>query len=380
MSNEIHPAQVELARVFSSVRLMGPPFSERLVRLMVHLFSPEEAAVARHLPFYRPRPLERIARGVRRPPEEITPLLEAMGARRVIYQSENGYSLLPLIPGMFEYMLMNGADSDWHREYARQLIDLFSTGYMREYNANPTHAVRNLPVAAAIEGQSLVADPDLVAEMIERHSSMGVLTVCQCRQSKRFVGQECKRARPEDGCLMFGRFAETIVQKGNGRLVEKSEMREIVAERREKKLVFMTGNVGAGNPNGICTCCDCCCHGLESINHYQGMGLVAEPRFKAAVDEAACDHCGKCARACNTYAHAVAENRHSYDPAKCIGCGLCVVNCKEHALRMEANPAYRPPAEGFGRLGLRLLPASLLSGLKVAVARRGAKPSRPRLD
>ena len=107
MSTEIsrsttHPEQKALARVFSSVRLLGPPMSDELQELVCHLFSPEEARIARHLPFYLPGPIRKIARRAGLSPREIAPFLEAMSQRRVIASSDRGYALLPLIPGMFE--------------------------------------------------------------------------------------------------------------------------------------------------------------------------------------------------------------------------------------------------------------------------------------
>ena len=118
------PSQVALAKVFSSVTLLGPPMDDKLVGLIRHLFSPEEAEIAQHLPSYYPRTqqsLKKLAAKVGRAPEEILLLLEAMSKRRTIFKTKKGYALLPLIPGMFERMLIGGADSDWHKEYARML-------------------------------------------------------------------------------------------------------------------------------------------------------------------------------------------------------------------------------------------------------------------
>ena len=56
------PMQIKLARIFSSVTLLGPPMNEKLVNLVAHLFTPEEAEIAIRLPFYLPRSLKRIAR------------------------------------------------------------------------------------------------------------------------------------------------------------------------------------------------------------------------------------------------------------------------------------------------------------------------------
>ncbi len=366
-----HSAQIDLAKVFSSVRLLGPPMGEKLVKLIAHLFSPAEAEVARHLPLYVPKPLEKIAKRARRPPEEIRPLLEAMRARRVIVGGRRGYSLIPLIPGMFEYMLMNGVDTEWHRTYARLLVDLISTRYFRRYNKRPIPLARNIPVERTVDGQSRVLDADLMSEMIERHDSFAVLNVCQCRQSHRFVGHECRRSSPEDGCLIFGHFADSAVADGNGRAVSKEEMRRIVADRQEKNLIFLTGNVSPASPNAICTCCDCCCHFIEMIQHQDGRMALAPPHFIARLDEGLCTQCGLCASACNVRAHTFEDKTHGYRAELCIGCGLCVEPCKPGAIAMVENPGYRPPARDLRRMALKSLPATILSTIQVKLSRFG---------
>ena len=128
-----HPAQIELARIFTSVRLFGPPMSDPLIELVCHLFTPVEAELAKNLPFYLPKSLEKIARRARRNPEEIKDLLDTMARRKVIFGSEKGYCLLPIMPGMFEYLLMDGSDSEWHKRYGQLITALFSTGYTRSY-------------------------------------------------------------------------------------------------------------------------------------------------------------------------------------------------------------------------------------------------------
>ncbi len=364
-----HPAHIALAKVFSSVTLLGPRMSEQLVRLVAHLFTPEEAEVVLHLPFYTPREINAIARKARRAPEEIKPLLDSASARRTIYSGPKGYSLLPIIPGMFEYMLMGGADSEWHREYARLLEEVIDTGYMKDYMSKPIPAVRNIPVESAVEGKSRVADADLVSEMIENHDDLAVLHVCQCRQITNFTGKRCKRSSPADGCLVFGSFAKAAVESGNGRSVSKAEMHNIVRERWKRNLVFLTANVSPSSPNAVCTCCDCCCHFLGAVHKYDGKALMAEPHYLVRVKEPLCNHCGGCTLACNTNAHSMIEKRHVFDPLKCIGCGLCVGRCKEGAIEMVENPRYEKPASGYHMLGLKLLGPVALSGLSAKIRR-----------
>jgi electron transport complex protein RnfB len=359
-----HPSQLELARVFTSVRLFGPPMSDALVELVCHLFSPEEAGIAKHLPFYLPKSVQTIARRARRHPNEIRDVLYAMARRRVIFSSKKGYSLLPLMPGMFEYLLMDGSDSPWHKRYGQLITSLFSTGYTRRYSTTDSPIIRNIPVQATIEHTSRVVDSDLVSEMIEAHDKLAVLNVCQCRQSHLFSGHECNRSGPEDGCLVFGSFAESTVEKDCGRFVSREEMHDIVLERWEKNLVFMSANVTPSSPNAICTCCDCCCHYMKAVSTFGGRVSLAPPHFLARVNETLCNNCGKCVKVCNTHAHTVSDKQHCYDAQKCIGCGLCVDTCAQHAVSLEENPLYKPPSRSWVHHGIRILPASILATIK----------------
>ncbi len=365
----IHPHQQMLAKIFTSVRLMGPPMSEKLLELVCHLFSPEEACIAIHLPFYLPKSLEKIARRARKSPDAIRQNLEVMAQRRVIYGSEEGYSLLPLIPGMFEYLLMDGRDSPWHRRYAQLINGLYATGYTSEYSTRPSPLIRNIPVETVIESTNRVVDSDLMSEMIEAHDKLAVLNVCQCRQSHIFSGHECKRSGATDGCLVFGSLAEVSVERRSGRFVSREEMRDIVQDRWEKNLVFMSANLVPASTNAICTCCDCCCHYIESVNRFGGRVSLAQPHFIAAVDESACNSCGRCAKVCNTYAHRVKDKQHVYDSAECIGCGLCVKACPKKAVSMRENSDYSPPSKSWLHFGLRIMPAGILSQIRVAMSR-----------
>lgn len=365
----IHSEHAELAKVFSSVWLFGPPVGEQLLELISHLFSPREAGLALHLPYYIPRSLSRIARRAKMPPGDAAALLDAMAERRVIYGSKRGYALLPLIPGMFEYLLMDGRDTPWHRRYARLINALYATGYTSRYGARPTPMIRNIPLQSAVEQKSRVVDADLMSRMIAAHEHMAVLNVCQCRQSQLFSGNHCRRASAGDGCLVFGSFALSVTEAGSGRRVGREEMHAIVRERWKKNLVFMAANLEPSNPNAVCTCCDCCCHYVESINHYGGRVSLARPRFLARLDEGLCTGCGLCVRVCNTNAHGLEGSSHVFYPEKCIGCGLCVEACRRQAIAMEENPLHDPPSKSWMSFGMRMLPAGVLSALKAMLGR-----------
>lgn len=364
----IDPSVFDLSRRFASIALVGPPLSDKLIRLVEHLFTPEESVVAIGLPNYVGKPVSVIAKKLKRAPSEIQPHLDSMAAKRIILRAvrDNAvtYALLPIVPGMFEMALMKGPDTVWHRKYAELFEDLYATGYVRDVANRSLPGVKSIPVEVSLPGESVVLPQDRFSELLSSHTDMAVITVCQCRHKNRLLDKECKRSKPEDGCLVFGSFANGIENDGAGRKVSREEMRDIAQERREKGLVFFTGNVKFSNPNAICTCCDCCCEFLRSINEFGAIGLVAAPHFISSVDNALCDNCGKCAKRCNTHAHTMQNKKHLYNPAKCIGCALCVDSCDEKAISMRENPAHKPPSENFLRLGLKLLPAATAAAIK----------------
>lgn len=361
---DAHPALLDLARAFSSVKIMGPPVSDRLLTLVSHLYSVEEAEVCRGLTHLYPRPVRTIARICNRDPREVLPLLEGMAQRRVIHETQDRYMLYPLIPGLFEYVFMTGRNSPWHVEYARLVNELFGTGYVAEYLTRDIGAIRNITVQQAIEHKNYIVDADLMSNMLDAHDRFAVLHHCPCRHSKKLLGRECKRASADEGCLVLGEFSAVTVSRGNGRAVGREEMREIVQQRWEKNLVFLTANVDPNVQNVICTCCDCCCHALETANHYSRK-FVAPSHCVPVVDDTVCNDCGRCVRVCNTYAHVIEERKHLLRTERCIGCGHCVRACPRNAIKLIENPAFKRPKTSYMQLLLNMFPPILLMGMEI---------------
>ncbi len=376
----ISDTQRALARKFTSVWLLGPPPGEGVDRLIAHLFTSAEAEVALQLRPYRQRPVEDVARRLHRVPEAVQPLLDGMADKATIYRGRTGYMLLPIVPGMFEYLLMGGGDDEWYRTYAELFEELFGTGYARAYTSTRLSALRSvpatgrspreIPIGRDLDTRSRVLDDDALLAMMDAHEQYGVLNVCQCRHSRRMTGHRCRRGEPEDGCLIFGDFARASVDRGRGRRITRDEMCDVIDRRREQRLVFLTGNVAPESPNVICTCCECCCHMLELVNEWEGQRWIAPARHLLAVDEQGCDHCGLCRPACGTRAHRVERKVHSFLPQRCIGCGNCVDACPQGALQLAPNPRYRRPAPTFEKLGWRLAPAAGLAMLRARLTRR----------
>jgi NAD-dependent dihydropyrimidine dehydrogenase PreA subunit len=362
------PIYLELATMFSSVAIMGPPMSEKLVTLVSHLFNLEEARLGTHLSFMYPKTKEQIARKSGTHPDVLAPILEEMCRKRIIITFANRFMLYPLIPGIFEHLLRSDEAGAWHIAFAELINDLVETGYLGDYFNRPINAVRNIPIQQAVEGNSVIADSDLVSELIDSHKHFGVYHRCPCRNSMHLTGHACRRSSHLEGCLTFGEYSHGMAAEGNGRIVSKEEMLDIVAERWGKNLVFFTSNVVPSAQTAICTCCDCCCRALKIHNSFS-KNLVAPPHVIADVDESLCNSCGNCVKACNTYAHSIKNKKHSYNQELCIGCGNCVIACKRKAIRMKENSLYKPPSGSYTKLILNMLPPVLLTGVKIKMKR-----------
>jgi ferredoxin len=381
----IHPAQRALAQKFCSVWLLGPPPGAAVERLVAHLFPAQDAELALELPMYRQRSAAAVAGRIGREPADVEAQLSRMAAQAVIYGGRKGYTLLPLVPGQFEYLLMGGGGDDWYRTYAELFEEVFGSGYASAYTRAHVPVVRTVPatgvpatrassreitIEQAVDSRGKVVDDDALLAMLRAHERFGVLNVCQCRQSRHLTGHRCRQAAPVDGCLIFGTFATSSVEQGKGRVVSRDEICEIIERRREQRLVFLAGNVAPTSPNVICTCCECCCHALQLVNEWGGQRWLAPPRFLLAMDESRCDHCGLCRPVCGTRAHQVERRVHTFHPELCIGCGNCVDACPRAALMLEPNRGYRKPARSFTHLGARIAPSAGLALLRARGVRR----------
>ncbi len=362
-------SQLKLSKKFSSVMIIGPSLNDKLIDLIAHLFTPEEADVARHLPFILPKSYVPIARKAGQPQEEVKKMLETMNEKRVIFRMGDKYSIIPLIPGVFEYMFFKGRDDAWTREFARLLGELIDSGYFRRYTRFkfqlPT--IHYVPINDPIETKNTIVDEDFMDKAVAFHDDIAIMNTCQCRHHHTLLGEECKyNGTSSDGCMWFGKFARWAVEDGSARSATKEEARAHMAQGKKKNLVFMTINASPESDLMVCLCCECCCHLLRVVNDFGGKSIVAQPQYIARVDDSLCNNCSSCAKVCHTRAHAFEDKKHGYDMENCVGCGVCVESCKTKAIQMTENSKYKKPPKSFNSLMLSLTPKALMTTIKTA--------------
>jgi len=73
-------------------------------------------------------------------------------------------------------------------------------------------------------------------------------------------------------------------------------------------------------------------------------------RLLPSFDAEACDHCGQCARVCESNAIAIAGGKLLFFKELCHACGSCALNCPQAAIREEAETIGRLQSGRAGNL------------------------------
>ncbi len=358
---------------------MGPPVCDELMALVQHLFTEEEAGVVRHLGLLRGRRAADIARAEHRTVEQIEPILDRLSNEKRIVASggppeDRRYRLLPIMPGIFEMMLISQTPESmtaWHRRFIELFESLYETGYSLDYQQkHQTPAVRFLPVGKAIEAHPLALPSDKLEVVLDQFEAFAI-GQCQCRMAMASLGQGC--GKPIENCMAMGTWAERAIEDGSMKAVSKKDALEIKREAESHGMVNWIMNVRATKGQCSCSCCGCCCHAMRMINEFNAPGFIAPPHFLPRLNRSRCTHCGKCAKNCPMGAIIVdtQQKKHTHLRERCIGCGLCALTCDgQFALAMEPVPDYRLPYRSWFSLIAHALPGTLMTNWKVKRQRR----------
>jgi len=365
-------AHHRLTRYYSSPLLLGPPRSDDLLALVMHIYTEEEADVAQHLRPLRPRTAAQLAGPCGRGADEVARVLDHLSYKKNVLLSwgaaeERKYAIMPVVPGTFEAALMTNGPAtfnSWHRTFAEIFERIFDTGFLLDYNLGLQPAVRYLPVGAVAKSLTAAWPSDKLEQILEPHDLFAVGN-CQCRAAMHLVGKGCNR--PLENCLAIGPLSQLFIDKGSMRQVDRGEALAIKREAEESGLVSWMGNVRPGDEWGniSCSCCGCCCHGLRVISEFNAPGMISKPHFMPARNEDLCDACMLCVKACPMAAWAVSGERLIFQQVRCIGCGLCVVKCNRDALALETVASVRPPDDSWKEKLAKMTPVALAASSRV---------------
>ncbi len=335
--------------------------SPELFALIDYLFSQEEADLAVVMPI-TPASAAEIAEKAGKAPAPVQAHLERMADKGLVYTFDKNdvryYSLLPLLPGVFEMQFLSGDVSERAVKLAYLFEDYFHA--LDRVSSDPDVTPIPFPVARVITVEKEIPATfeihtyDKVSEYIDKAEYIAVGT-CYCRHHGELLGRPC--TKPKDVCMGFGPDARFMAERKFGRLISKEEARAILRRTEEAGLVHCSSNMSK-YVQFVCNCCSCHCGILQSMKKYNMKGSAAVSGFITSFDAESCITCGDCVERCPMEALTVVDDELLFDNSKCIGCGLCNSTCPTGSLRLVArNNAPVPPRDW------RQLNTSLLSAL-----------------
>ncbi len=151
------PAHHIIMKRFASPLLGGPPPSDDLLEMVVHMFTEDEAFLVQYLPIFSARTATKVSRKSGRTVNDVARILDHLAyTKKVILALGNPskYSMIPIIPGVFETALMTvnlSSTNAWHKKFAGLFETLWESGFARDYTANTRELARYLPVASLKE-------------------------------------------------------------------------------------------------------------------------------------------------------------------------------------------------------------------------------------
>ncbi len=333
---------------------LGAPESERLLELLRMIFDREQAALALELPGY-PVEAGEFADRLGRDLSEVEAALERMADDGLVFAREKRgkkyYSLLPLLPGIFETQFMKAEATPEKRRLAELFDAYYHEGWGEKSFSGAVPMARVLPVEEEVSRKDRVLPYERVSAYIKSSASKA-LTTCFCRHQAELLGRAC--GAPKDVCMALGPFADFLVERGFARRATTEEMLEALDRAEEAGLVHLTDNF-QDKVNFICNCCGCCCGFLGTLTKLGLSGSVAAASYAASVDPDLCSGCEDCLAACQVSAIAMRGGTASVDPARCIGCGLCASRCPSSAITVSEREGWAEPRGTLAELGAALL-------------------------
>lgn len=311
------------------------------------IFSEEEAYLASKLPI-KFTPLGKIAERIKIP--QLEKKLDKMAERGIVMdieiKGEKYYMLLPLMPGLIEFMFMRERNDIDQDEIAKMIEEAFE----REFIANvfkgiKYHRARILVLEESLDDVVEILPYETASDVVREAKAIAV-GVCFCRHEREHAGFECKF--PKEVCITLNTTADFVARRNFGRKVDKEKAIDILSETSELGLIHI-GDYVKRRLGFICNCCKCCCGFLRTYNTHRSR-ILAASNFVAMVKKEKCAGCGRCARHCPANAITLkptktpGELKAEINNEICLGCGICRKFCGKDAIHLERREkTYIPP-------------------------------------
>lgn len=324
------------------------------IRILKHLFTPEEAKVALNLSMI-PEPVKRIHNRVKKGGVsigELQAILDRMADKGTIEISHKGgerlYANAMLAVGMYEYQVDRLTE-----DFARDFLQYLDESFAEEVAKTKINQLRTIPIEKSIPQEHHIGSYDDIREIIKNVQGQIAVANCICRQTKEKVGDSCKKTDLHESCLLFDEAAQRYLDFGIGRSITKDEALDILTKAQEVGLVLQPQNTQ--QPLFVCCCCGDCCGILTSVKKLPQPSDHYPTNYYAVVDPEVCNGCELCIDRCQLDARVMVDGIATIDSNLCIGCGNCVVICTENATYLKKKEVEIIPPKDTGALYTKII-------------------------
>jgi Pyruvate/2-oxoacid:ferredoxin oxidoreductase delta subunit len=319
--------------------------TKEVMEILKILFTEEEAEFLTHFtgPYRDPETMDQIVERTRKPRQKVQTIVDSLLSRGLLFKfvsKSDGnayYSLMPMIPGIFEFYFASAHDSDDKRKVGELFEKYYTSGGGLEGGASNYPWARVMPIEKTITVNKQISAGHMIlpfekmSEFIKTSRKVAVMN-CACRTKK-------KCDHPLETCLVFDYYAEFMVDRGFGRYLSIEQALELLEKTEKAGLVHSTINTQT-RPQFICNCCTCACLILRGLSELHNPRAIAKSNFLPVRDEELCTKCKRCVDICPMEAHLYhgshdkESERILFLEERCIGCGLCAHHCPNEALKL----------------------------------------------
>jgi len=317
------------------------------LRILRHLFTPQEAEIALNLKIIpqEPKAMFRPFKKKGWTLEQFSEALLTMAKKGSITwirrrDGTNYYSIAFLIAGFYDYQI-----DRLTKELADDFFQYLDEGFMSAMLENGILQLRTIPIEKSISLEYIISNFDEIKAIIGNVDKRIYLSPCICRQSKEVQGGGCDH--PIETCITIGASPRIYLEQG--RFITKEEALEVLEMGQNKGMVISLSN--AQKPFMICCCCGCSCFFLINLKKYANPAQYINSNFFVEIDKDLCSGCAECITNCHMEANKINnEGISEVDLGYCIGCGVCIPACPENARKLVKKPNEAIPPESFTEL------------------------------
>ncbi len=322
------------------------------IRILKHLFTPEEANLVLYLSAL-PEPIDRIYKRVKQTGitlEELEQKLDSLVKKGLIMggsfndPNRKTYSTAQYAIGMFEFQV-----NRLNKELAQEAADYNGSVFYKEFfKSDIPPQMRTIPVKQSVVPEHHISTYDDAYKLVENADDPIIIMNCVCKQSMNVIGHSCSLTDIPDTCMGFGNMAKGFLELGSSREVSKSEVLDRLKKYQELGLVLQPNN--SQDSGFICACCGDCCQNLVMVKQFPHPADYFVSNFHAVVDADVCEACGTCVERCQMQAVSLVNEVATVNYDRCIGCGNCVVTCNSGAIQLEKKEKEMVPPKDFNAL------------------------------